>query len=408
MLTSEFAFFRGAAAIMAGDLALSHHTRLTVQLCGDAHLSNFGGYASPERNFVFDVNDFDETLPGPFEWDVKRLVASFAVAGRSRGFDAVTRERIARRVVKAYRENVQRLSMMSRLEVWYSRLSLDDVASYLGSRGKIGKGYRKAIKHQEEKALSQSSEKAMRKLTATDSQGRVRFESNPPFVVPLRELVAADEAKALTESVQHALAQYRRSLISDRRVLLSGYRVVDVARKMVGVGSVGNRSLVALLMADNDESDVLMLQVKQAGPSVHEAHLPKSRASSHGERVVEGQRVMQADSDIMLGWTQAAVADEKYDFYVRQMWDWKESFEVESMDDKAMEVHAYLCGWTLARSHARSGDRIALAGYLGTSDRFDTVMADFAEEYADQNAQDYAELQKAASDGRIQVAESGW
>ena len=406
MLSSEFAFYRGAAAVMASDLSYSPNTHLTVQLAGDAHLSNFGGYASPDRTFVFDVNDFDETLPGPFEWDLKRLVASFAVAGRSNGFDEQTRAGIIGRVVRTYRESVQTFSQMPRMDVWYSRLTAQDIIDKWSS--KVDKSYRKAFEKQVEKAQTKTSQKALQKLTSTDADGTIRFLSNPPFMEPFDEVVGTEDRDAFKYAAQAALVEYRRSLISDRRVLFSGYRVVDLARKVVGVGSVGTRCWVMLLMADHDESDVLMLQLKEAQASVLEQYLGRSRAHQHGRRVVEGQRVMQAASDILLGWTQVTVRDQQVDFYVRQMWDWKESADISTMDATSLELYAHLCGWTLARAHSRSGDRVALAGYLGTSDTLDRVLTDFAEAYADQNVKDHAALQEAASAGRIQVAASGW
>ena len=406
MLSSEFAFYRGAAAVMASDLSYSPNTHLTVQLAGDAHLANFGGYASPDRSFVFDVNDFDETLPGPFEWDLKRLVASFAVAGRSRGFDAATRAEILKRVVKSYREAVTTFSHMSRMDVWYSRLTAQDIENRWGDR--VDKKFRKSFEKTVAKAQTKTSERALDKLTTKSDDGRISFVSNPPFMETFDEVVGADDKEEYRHATQAALVAYRRSLISDRRVLFSGYRVVDLARKVVGVGSVGTRCWVMLLMADHDESDVLMLQLKQAEASVLEPYLGRSRATHHGQRVVEGQRVMQAASDILLGWTQVDVRDQHVDFYVRQMWDWKESADLDTMDVPAMDIYAELCGWTLARAHSRSGDRVALAGYLGTSDTLDSVLATYAENYADQNAEDYSALKAAASAGRIEVADAGW
>jgi uncharacterized protein (DUF2252 family) len=406
MLSSEFAFFRGAAAIMASDLSYSPHTHLTVQLAGDAHLANFGGYASPERSFVFDLNDFDETLPGPFEWDLKRLVASFAVAGRSRGFDAKTRAEIIATVVRTYRESVQEFSHMSRLDVWYTRLSADHLKQQWP--GKQYKPLRKALAKTVAKAQTRTSERALRKLTSTTADGGAAFNRNPPFLVPFSDLVGHDEKGEYHRAVQVAMTAYRRSLISDRRTLFSGYRVADLARKVVGVGSVGTRCWVVLLMADQDESDVLMLQIKQAEASVLEPYLGRSRVGHHGQRVVEGQRLMQASSDILLGWTQVEVGGTSADFYIRQMWDWKESADIDDMDPAAMEIYARVCGWTLARAHCRSGDRVALAGYVGTTDELDAASVRFAEDYADQNAQDYAATQAAASAGRIEVASAGW
>jgi len=406
MLSSEFAFYRGAAAIMASDLSYSANTHITVQMCGDAHLVNFGGYASPDRTFVFDVNDFDETLPGPFEFDLKRLVASFAVAARSSSFDEATRAPIISDVVRSYREAIQTFSQMDRMDVWYSRLTAADIEQQWGSD--LSKKYRKAFEKNVAKAQTKTSERALQKLTTTAADGSTSFISNPPFMVPLDEIVDEASKARYAHAVQSALVGYRRSLQSDRRVLFAGYRVVDLARKVVGVGSVGTRCWVMLLSADHDENDVLMLQLKQAVPSVYEQYVGRSRTSSHGQRVVEGQRVMQAASDILLGWTQINIRGTQDDFYVRQMWDWKESADVPAMDPTQLRVYAQMCGWTLARAHARSGDRVALAGYLGADAKIDTAMVGFAEAYADQNAKDYKAMQDAASAGRIEVAAKGW
>ncbi|MEZ5185070.1 MAG: DUF2252 domain-containing protein [Candidatus Nanopelagicales bacterium] len=406
MLSSEFAFYRGAAAVMASDLSYSPATHLTVQLAGDAHLANFGGYAAPDREFVFDVNDFDETLPGPFEWDLKRLVASFAVAARGLDFDRKTRAHIVSRVVRTYREGVRDFSRMSRLDVWYSRLTAEDIQERWDAD--VGKKHRKAFRKTIAKAKTRNSLSALRKLTRTGSNGKIEFDSNPPFLEPFDEVIDEQQRQVYRRAVQSGLVAYRRSLISDRRILFSGYRVVDLARKVVGVGSVGTRCWVMLLMADQDEKDVLMLQLKQASASVLEPYLGRSRTAHHGQRVVEGQRVMQAASDILLGWTQVELPDQQADFYVRQMWDWKESADIDRMDAASMDAYARLCGWTLARAHCRSGDRVALAGYLGDDDTLDASLTGFAEDYADQNAEDFAAMKKAASAGRIEVASAGW
>ena len=406
MLSSEFAFYRGAAAVMASDLSYSPNTHMTVQICGDAHLVNFGGYAAPDRAFVFDVNDFDETLPGPFEFDLKRLVASFAVAGRDRQFDEATRAPIIQEVVRTYRSAIQTFSEMERMDVWYSRLTAADIEAEWGAD--VTKKMRKNFEKTVAKAQTKTSQRALQKLTVTSPDGTTSFDSNPPFMVPLSEVFGDEDREEAQAAVQSALVGYRRSLASDRRTLFSGYRVVDLARKVVGVGSVATRCWVMLLTADQDESDVLMLQIKQAVPSVYEAYLGPSRSPQHGQRVVEGQRVMQAASDILLGWTQVTIKGQENDFYVRQMWDWKESADISTMDPDALKVYGQLCGWTLARAHARSGDRVALAGYLGSDDKFDKAMVAFAEAYADQNAKDYKALQDAASAGRIEVAAQAW
>lgn len=406
MLSSEFAFYRGAAAVMASDLSYSPNTGVTVQLAGDAHLANFGGYASPERSFVFDVNDFDETLHGPFEWDLKRLVASFAVAGRNRGFSPKTRDRIIQRVVQVYREGVQQMSDMSRMDVWYAHLTGQDILDYWQRR--VDKSYAKRFQKTIDKAQTKTSQRALEKLTTPGPDGHPVFISNPPFLQPFEEAVGPELKAEYERAVEVAFTGYRRSLPTDKRALMAGYRVVDLARKVVGVGSVGTRCWVALLMAENDSSDVLMLQLKQAESSVLEPYLKKSSARQHGQRVVEGQRMMQAFSDILLGWSQLKVEGEVSDFYVRQMWDWKESADLDVMDSTAMEIYAHLCAWTLARAHCRSGDRIELAGYLGNSDTLDRALSQYAEEYADQNARDYEALQQAAAAGRIEVADKAW
>ncbi len=285
-------------------------------------------------------------------------------------------------------------------------MTAEDIEREFG--GAAGKKLNKSFQKTVAKARTKTSERALQKLTTTDADGNITFDSSPPFMVPFEELLDGQDAATFQQAAQAALVSYRRSLLSDRRVLLSGYRVVDLARKVVGVGSVGTRCWVMLLMADQDESDVLMLQIKQAEASVLEKYLGRSRTTHHGQRVVEGQRVMQASSDIMLGWTQVEVRGQHVDFYVRQMWDWKESADLQTMDDAAMDIYARMCGWTLARAHCRSGDRVALAGYLGTSDTLDRLLAAYAEAYADQNAQDFAAMQAAAAAGRIEVAASGW
>lgn len=402
MLSSEFAFFRGAAAVMASDLSYGPNTGITVQLAGDAHLANFGGYGSPERQFVFDVNDFDETLPGAFEWDLKRLVASFAIAGRHRGFSAAKRARMVSLVVSTYREAVQQFSQMSRMDVWYAHMSAEEVAANLDAKG------RKQILAEVAKAQEKNSQRALAKLTTRGEDGNYQFLNNPPFLVRFADLMDDESEAERKKAIDSALTGYRRSLMSDRRALFAGYRVVDVARKVVGVGSVGTRCWVVLFVAEADDSDVLMLQMKQAEASVLEPYFSASRVRNHGQRVVEGQRMMQAASDILLGWTRIGPPGEEVDFYVRQMWDWKESADLDTMSVMELEIYARMCGWTLARAHCRSGDRILLAGYLGTGKTLDDALVEYAEAYADQNAKDYAAMQAAATAGRIEVAANGW
>jgi len=395
MLVSPFTFYRGAAYLMASDLSRLPRSGLHVQLCGDAHLSNFGAYASPDRRLVFDTNDFDETLPGPFEWDVKRLVASFAVAGRSRGFDAKTRNGINLAVTKAYREAMAEFAGMGTMAVWYSRIDIDDLSKTWTSQASV-----KATQRFEKnvaKARTKDSLRASEKLT-TLVDGERRFVSDPPLIVPVSEISSDGD---VVEKVREILRSYRRSLQRDRRHLLERFRFVDAARKVVGVGSVGTRAWVVLFVG-RDGDDPLMLQVKEAQASVLEGFLGRSQFANHGQRVVEGQRLMQAASDLMLGWIRTTGVDSvERDFYVRQLWDNKGSALVDVMEPQTMAIYAQLCGHTLARAHARSGDAVAIAAYLGTSGTFDQALATFAEAYADQNERDYAAFKEAADSGRI-------
>ena len=397
MLVSPFTFYRGAAYIMAADLAGMPRTGLHVQLCGDAHLSNFGVFAAPDRRLVFDTNDFDETLPGPFEWDVKRLVASFAVAGRNRSFDDRRRQAINLRVGRSYREAITRFSSMRTMDVWYSRVAIEDIiASW--SAEVSGKAVKRA-EHNVAKARTKDSLAAFKKLTHL-VDGTPRIVSNPPLIVPVSELFTGEQE---IEGTRLVFREYRRTLLGDRRHLLERYRLVDAARKVVGVGSVGTRAYI-LLFLGQDDNDALFLQMKQAEASVLEPFLGKSGFANHGQRVVEGQRLMQAASDTMLGWIHATGIDGvKRDFYLRQLWDSKGSALVEAMQPKTMEAYAEICGQTLARAHARSGDAVAISSYLGTSDAFDRALASFAETYADQNERDYAALKAAAASGRIEA-----
>jgi uncharacterized protein (DUF2252 family) len=395
MMVSPFTFYRGAAYLMASDLSRLPRSGLHVQLCGDAHLSNFGAYASPDRRLVFDTNDFDETLPGPFEWDVKRLVASFAVAGRSRGFDAKTRNGINLAVTKAYREAMAEFAGMGTMAVWYSRIDIDDLSKTWTSQASV-----KATQRFEKnvaKARTKDSLRAIEKLT-TLVDGERRFVSDPPLIVPVSEISSDGD---VVEKVREILRSYRRSLQRDRRHLLERFRFVDAARKVVGVGSVGTRAWVVLFVG-RDGDDPLMLQVKEAQASVLEGFLGRSQFANHGQRVVEGQRLMQAASDLMLGWIRTTGVDGvERDFYVRQLWDNKGSALVDVMEPQTMAIYAQLCGHTLARAHARSGDAVAIAAYLGTSGTFDQALATFAEAYADQNERDYAAFKEAADSGRI-------
>jgi uncharacterized protein (DUF2252 family) len=397
MLVSPFTFYRGAAHVMAADLAGMPRTGLHVQLCGDAHLSNFGVYAAPDRRLVFDTNDFDETLPGPFEWDVKRLVASFAVAGRDRGFDDRRRQAINLRVGRAYREAMAAFASMPTMDVWYSRIAIEDIFARWSSEVSA-----KAIKRAERavaKARTKDSLAAFKKLTRV-VDGEPRIVSDPPLIVPVSELVTGEQE---LEGARLVIREYRRTLIGDRRHLLERFRLVDAARKVVGVGSVGTRAFI-LLFLGRDDDDPLFLQMKEAQASVLEPFLGRSGFANHGQRVVEGQRLMQAASDTMLGWIHATGVDGvERDFYLRQLWDSKGSAQGEVMQPKTMEAYAEICGQTLARAHARSGDAVAISSYLGTSDVFDRALAVFAEAYADQNERDCAALKAAADAGRIEV-----
>jgi uncharacterized protein (DUF2252 family) len=403
MLVSPFTFFRGAAYPMAADLAETPRTGLEVQLCGDAHLSNFGMFAAPDRRLVFSVNDFDETLPGPFEWDVKRLVASFAVAGRDRGFDAKQRHSINTTVTRAYREAMHDFARLRNLDLWYARVELDEIYASASRQGTAKQ--MKRFDRNLAKARSKDSMKAFAKLTEL-VDGEPRIKADVPLIVPVEQVVPESEHHRLDDFIRGVLRSYRRTLTADRRRLIERYRFVHLARKVVGVGSVGTRAWIMLLLG-RDADDPLFLQFKEATASVLEPFLGKSTFSSHGQRVVEGQRLMQAASDIMLGWLRLTDLDgESRHYYIRQLWDAKGSALVETMNPRAMTVYAGVCGQTLARAHARSGDAIAIAAYLGKGDSFDRALASFAEMYADQNERDYGALQEAVASGRM-VAETG-
>jgi uncharacterized protein (DUF2252 family) len=399
MLASPFAYYRGAASPMTADLARTPVSGLRVQLCGDAHLANFGAFASPERRLVFDINDFDETLPGPFEWDVKRLAASFSIAGRNNRYDVRTRRQIGIAVAESYRTAMRTFAQQSHMDVWYAHLDVDDTIARFSSQIKA-KRYR-AVERMVAQARTHDSRQALSKLT-TIVDGQRRIVDDPPSVVPVEAVFSGVESDAVYKLIRAIVARYRRSLQSDRRHLLEQFRPVQVARKIVGVGSVGQRAWVILMQADDD--DLLFLQAKEAQPSILAAYCGRSRYTNQGERVVAGQHLMQAASDIFLGWTHNLGADgTERDYYVRQLRDWKFSFPIEQMRPEGMTVYAHLCGWTLARAHARSGDRVALAAYLGRSDMFDKAIADFAETYADQNERDYAAFSEAVKSGRVEA-----
>ena len=402
MLASPFAFFRGAALVMASDLSTTPSSGIEVQACGDAHLANFGGFASPERDLVIDVNDFDETLPGPWEWDVKRLAASLEVAGRDRGFDDRQRQSAVLASVRAYREAMRDFAQMGNLDVWYSHM---DVAKLDRWRAQAS---RKALKRLDKgvaKAQAKTSMRAFAKLTSRVN-GSVQLVSDPPLIVPLAELVPGPDGEVVRESLRSIVRQYGKTLPLDRQRLLEGFELVDFARKVVGVGSVGTRAWI-LLLTGRDGQDPLFLQAKEAEASVLERFVGKSKFDNHGRRVVEGQRLMQAASDIFLGWVRAEGIDGKTrDFYVRQLWDAKGSADIEVMAPGTLAIYAEICGWTLARAHARSGDRLAIAAYLGKGAVFDQAIGRFAALCADQNERDHQALADAVKTKRV-TAESG-
>jgi uncharacterized protein (DUF2252 family) len=400
MLVSPFTFYRGAAAIMAADLATQPHAGLNTQLCGDAHLSNFGAYAAPDRRLVFDVNDFDETLPGPFEWDLKRLVASFAVAGRDRRLDGNQRVAINATVTRAYRKAITDFAAMDTLDLWYARLHVDEMMQKVVAHGTAKQ--RSRARKNLAKAQAKNSLRAFDKLTETVG-GEVRIRNDPPVISRTHDLFEIELHDQLDELVSGMVRSYRSTLTPDRRKLVERFRYVDAARKVVGVGSVGTRAWI-MLLTGRDDGDPLFLQFKEAEASVLEPYLPTSEFGNHGERVVEGQRLTQATPDIMLGWVRTTGPDTvPRDYYVRQLWDGKGSALVEFMNATALGWYAEVCGRALARAHARGGDSAAIAGYLGSGDAFDRALADFGEAYADQNNSDYEAIQAAVDDGTLEA-----
>ena len=400
MLASPFAFYRGAAYLMASDLASTPRSGLIVQACGDAHVSNFGLFGSPERELLFDINDFDETAHGPWEWDVKRLAASLAIAGRNNGFADKERAEVVRDAVTAYRSAMREFAAMRNLDVWYAHARVQE--GLPGLQTMLDKKNRKEAERVVTKARTKDSMEAFDKLT-TDVEGERRIISEPPLIVPVEELLPADEAARFLGTIHELIRSYRRTLQGDRKHLLEDFRFVHLARKVVGVGSVGTRAWIVLMLG-RDGQDPLFLQAKEAQASVLEPFVGKSRYANHGQRVVEGQRLMQAASDIFLGWNRLTGIDGVVrDFYVRQLRDWKGSWAPEAMVPQVMNLYGQLCAWTLARAHARSGDRIAIAAYVGGSDVFDRAIASFAEAYADQNERDYAALKSAVKTNRIKA-----
>ena len=419
MMVSPFTFYRGAAKIMAADLADTPVAGLDAQLCGDAHLSNFGLFASPERILMFDLNDFDETLPGPFEYDVKRMTASFTIAARNNGFSKADTRAATLASVTAYREAMASFAQMGTMDIWYAHLDEDELMKGVrgalagiakGEKGKKGGADKKFAKQREkvaertrEKAHTRDSLQALSKL-AEIVDGKYRIVSQPPIVVPERDLLATFGLSP--EEMDHAIREqfraYRATLQDDRRHLLERFEIVDAARKVVGVGSVGTRAFIVLLEG-RDAHDPLFLQIKEATASVLEEHLSKSKYRQHGERVVQGQRMMQAASDIYLGWTKGL--DVRRHYYWRQLRDMKGSIDAETLLPVGLSFYGRTCGWTLARAHARSGDPVAIAEYLGKTDAFDRSITDFSLAYADQNEHDYQEFVNAVKSGRLQALE---
>ncbi len=403
MMESPFAFFRGAALIMASDLSGSPNSGFEVQLCGDAHLSNFGLFASPERTMMFDINDFDETLPGPWEWDVKRLAASVEIAGRDRGFAKRSCRAMVMAGVHEYRVGLRNAARMRTLEAWYSHMEADEVLGWINQEvasGRLKKKEARQASRDIAKARIRDSIRASTKLT-DNVDGELRIVADPPLIVPIEDLVLPGRARQETErSMRQMIDSYRETLLHEHHPL-EEFHYVHLARKVVGVGSVGTRAWV-FLMLGRDDHDPLLLQAKEAQASVLEQFVGPSKYNHHGQRVVVGQHLMQAASDIFLGWQRVQDIDgQTRDYYVRQMHDWKGSIEVENLGTAGLELYSRMCGAALARAHARSGDRIAIAAYLGRGDKFETALARFATSYADQNERDYEAFVQAIDAGRL-------
>ena len=402
MAASPFAFFRGAAAVMAADLAQTPVSGLEVQACGDAHLSNFGAFAAPDRRLVFDLNDFDETLPGAWEWDVKRLAASFEVAARGNQLKPKARLDAVLTAAREYRLAMREFSSLRSLDIWYARIDMEDLIRELGPEDRA---VRKQVKKGIAKARGKDHLRALDRLTHK-VDGQLRIVSDPPLVVPADELFSKRKSRDMEKTIRGVIEDYRSTLQGDRQHLLDAYRFRHLARKVVGVGSVGTRAWIVLLTG-RDDGDPLVLQAKEAEASVLEPYAGKSRFRNHGRRVVEGQRLMQAAGDSFLGWCPAVGVDgKKRDFYVRQLWDWKRSVDTERLGPKSLATYARLCGRTLARAHARSGDPIAIGAYLGSSDSFETAICEFASRYADQNESDHAALFEAIGSGRVKAEDA--
>lgn len=407
MLASPFAFYRGAALLMAADLATTPDSGLPVQLCGDAHLANFGLFGTPERRLLFDINDFDETLPGPWEWDLKRLVASFEVAGRHRGFTDAERVAVARNVVRGYRERMSRAAASRVLDAWYDRLDADQVAAWVRAEREANRLDKQLVKRAETaiaKARTRDSLRAFSKLVHR-VDGELRIMADPPLIVPYEDLLPLDRSHEDDVAVMRGILRSYEATLPGARHPVAEFSFVHMARKVVGVGSVGTRAWI-LLLRGRDDDDPLLLQAKQAEASVLERYLSPSGYPQHGERVVRGQRLMQAASDLFLGWQQVTGPDGVVrDFYLRQLHDWKGGADLDVMVPSGAMLYATACGETLARAHARSGDRVAIAAYLGSSDRFDRALAEFASDYADQNERDFAAFADAVASGRLAAAE---
>jgi uncharacterized protein (DUF2252 family) len=402
MLASPFAFYRGTAAIMAGDLAHTPDSGIEVQCCGDAHLANFGGFESPERSLMFDINDFDETLPAPWEWDVKRLATSFVIASQDRGFSDRVAVRATTAAARSYRVAMREFALQRDLEVWYARLDVQGILDRW--RKTVSASDLKRFERTTAKGTTKNSLKALTKLTEV-VDGRRQIRSDPPILVRMHDLVPAEHADRMTEHMCDSMRSYSRTLPRDRNRLFERYRIVDVARKVVGVGSVGTRCWIALMLG-RDDSDPLFLQIKEAQASVLEPYAGTSEYTHPGQRVVEGQRLMQAASDIFLGWDEVDGIDGVVrPIYVRQLWDGKTSADLAGMPSTLFETYAQLCGWTLARAHARSGDRVAIGAYLGSGGSFDRAIVEFAFKYADQNERDYEAASVAVRDGRLAINE---
>ncbi|MFL5863687.1 MAG: DUF2252 domain-containing protein [Solirubrobacteraceae bacterium] len=398
MLVSPFTFYRGAAAVMAADLSATPDSGIVVQACGDAHISNFGGFAAQDRRLLFGPNDFDETLPGPWEWDVKRMAASVEIAGRDLGLAVDRRRALVSDCVREYRKAMREFANESHLDVWYDRLNASELVGRFG--GRLGKKGQILFAKPFAKARRKTSLRAVERLTER-VDGELRFRSVPPLLVPLHQLVEPDDARRDIDIVQAALEQYADSLDEDRRYLFGTYRFVDMARKVVGVGSVGTRAWV-LLFAARAGRDPLVLQMKEAQASVLEPYLGTSEFDNHGERVVRGQRLSQAAIDLFLGWQRSLGLDGKeHDFYIRQLWDWKASIDLTRMSYGGLHAYTRACGWSMARAHARSGDRLAIAAYMGAGSAFDRAMVRFCASYADQNELDHQRLSAAVAAGEV-------